>query len=251
MLALPWSKCWPLYLLKQCLPLLCARREWGDPRPLPWPCPHKETVPLVFLSAKFECPQSALYHYLWKLPPKASVCILYFSAKLARSWSASGIHCPPSSPRAAGSLSVHAAFLLCNRALRRCSVFEECVLFACEINQEYFSRGMLWFQSRHETQKVQGRLGSFIHLLPGIDLGMWHDTAFAVLSATAIYTLLFRVILSPLGVSVLDKIFLLKFIKFAQVPRPIGVFWLCGNSGSKQGWMWGNFFFKMYQDSVP
>lgn len=57
--------------------------------------------------------------------------------------------------------------------------------------------------------------------LPGIDLGMWHDTAFAVLSATAIYTLLFRVILSPLGVSVLDKIFLLKFIKFAEVPRPI------------------------------
>lgn len=51
--------------------------------------------------------------------------------------------------------------------------------------------------------------------LPGIDLGMWHDTAFAVLSATAIYTLLFRVILSPLGDSVLDKIFLLKFIKFA------------------------------------
>lgn len=60
-----------------------------------------------------------------------------------------------------------------------------------------------------------------MHWLPGIDLGMWHDTAFAVLSATAIYTLLFRVILSPLGDSVLDKIFLLKFIKFAEVPRPI------------------------------
>lgn len=57
--------------------------------------------------------------------------------------------------------------------------------------------------------------------LPGIDLGMWHDTAFAVLSATAIYTLPFRVILSPLGVSVLDKIFLLKFIKFAEIARPI------------------------------
>lgn len=68
---------------------------------------------------------------------------------------------------------------------------------------------------------MQGRLGSFEHSLPGIDLGMWHDTAFAVLSATAIYTLLFRVILSPLGDSVLDKIFLLKFIKFSEVLRPI------------------------------
>lgn len=46
-----------------------------------------------------------------------------------------------------------------------------------------------------------------MHSQPGIDLGMWHDTAFTVLSATAIYTLLFRVILSPLGDSVLDKIF--------------------------------------------
>lgn len=66
--------------------------------------------------------------------------------------------------------------------------------------------------------------------LPGIDLGMWHDTAFAVLSATAIYTLLFRVILSPLGDSVLDKIILLKFMKFAEVPRPVSVFWLWGSA---------------------
>lgn len=69
-----------------------------------------------------------------------------------------------------------------------------------------------------------------MHSLPGIHLKMWHDTAFAVLSATAIYTLLFRVILSPLGDSVLDKIILLKFVKFAEVPRPISVFWLCGSA---------------------
>lgn len=41
---------------------LGKERERGDPRPLPWLCPHEETVPLVSLSAKFECPQSALNH---------------------------------------------------------------------------------------------------------------------------------------------------------------------------------------------
>lgn len=153
---------------------------------------------------------------------------LPFSAQPASSQSSSGILCPPCS-RAAGSLSVHAAFLLCNRALRHCSGLGECVLHVRSTRN--ISRGMLWFQSRHENSgKVQGRLCSFTRSLPGIDLGMWHDTAFAVLSATAIYTLLFRVILSPLGDSVLEKRFLLKFIKFAEVPRPIWVFWHCGSA---------------------
>lgn len=32
---------------KQCLPLLCARRERGDPRPVPWLWPHEGTAALV------------------------------------------------------------------------------------------------------------------------------------------------------------------------------------------------------------
>lgn len=66
--------------------------------------------------------------------------------------------------------------------------------------------------------------------LPRTDLALWHDTAFAVLSAPAIYKWLFSGILSPLGDSVLDKRILPKFVRFATVPTPQGVFRLHGRA---------------------
>lgn len=60
----------------------------------------------------------------------------------------------------------------------------------------HFRAGM----KRREAARETGQL----HVLAAQGC-LGHDTAFPVLSATAIYTSLFSVILSPLGDSVFDK----------------------------------------------
>lgn len=160
--------------------------------------------------------------------PKASLSILYFLAKPGPDLPLESTALPLLLGLQAACLSMqHSSYVTEHWGTAVClgSVF-------CMWDQPgVFLRGdALIPEQAWNSEKVQERLGSFMCSLPGIDLGLWHDTAFAVLSATAIYTLLFRVILSPLGDSVLDKIFLLKFIKFAEVPIPIWVFWLCGSA---------------------